>query len=189
MHVGRSLVFHYLHHRRVVAQDGKAINTWMRALADDLAAAVTLFLEKKFAGGIPSIEDIQDMVETVLQETDHTHIATAYVAYRKKRSQIREILQVHKDGGEGPQVEAGSHEATVPWRKARIVAALVKEADLEVSVAEAIASAVEEKVFRSGLRRIGPRPPAPAGGGGRGAAGGADGGVRAWRIRPGPAGR
>jgi hypothetical protein len=36
MHVGRSLVFHYLHHRRVVAQDGKAINTWMRALADDL---------------------------------------------------------------------------------------------------------------------------------------------------------
>ena len=36
MHVGRSLVYHYLHHRRVVAQDGKAINTWMRGLTDDL---------------------------------------------------------------------------------------------------------------------------------------------------------
>ena len=36
MHVGRSLVYHYLHHRRVVAQDGKAINTWMRSLTEDL---------------------------------------------------------------------------------------------------------------------------------------------------------
>jgi hypothetical protein len=37
MHVGRSLVYHYLHHRRIVAQDGKAINTWMPSLANDLA--------------------------------------------------------------------------------------------------------------------------------------------------------
>jgi hypothetical protein len=36
MHVGRSLVYHYLHHRRIVAQDGKAINTWMGGLANDL---------------------------------------------------------------------------------------------------------------------------------------------------------
>ncbi len=125
-----------------------------RPLADDLAAAVTLFLEKKFSGGIPSIEDIQDMVETVLSETGHSQIAAAYTSYRKKRSQIRQILQVHKEAPGGPEVEVGSQEAIAPWSKARIVAALVKEADLEVSVAEAVAGAVEEKVFRSGLRRI-----------------------------------
>ena len=38
MHIGRSVVYHYLHHRRVLAQDGKAINTWMRGMTDDLDA-------------------------------------------------------------------------------------------------------------------------------------------------------
>jgi hypothetical protein len=36
MHVGRSLVHHGLHHRRVLCKDGKAFNTWMRAALDDL---------------------------------------------------------------------------------------------------------------------------------------------------------
>ncbi len=39
MHLGRSLVHHGLHHRRVIVKhDGKAINTWMRGLLDDLNA-------------------------------------------------------------------------------------------------------------------------------------------------------
>ena len=38
MHIGRTVVYHYLHHRRVVAKDGKAINTWMRGMTDDLEA-------------------------------------------------------------------------------------------------------------------------------------------------------
>ena len=38
MHIGRSVVYRYLHHRRVLAQDGKAINTWMRGMTDDLDA-------------------------------------------------------------------------------------------------------------------------------------------------------
>ncbi|NLE43812.1 MAG: hypothetical protein GX620_03740 [Chloroflexi bacterium] len=36
MHVGRAVVYHYLHHRRVVAKDGKAINTWMSGQTNDL---------------------------------------------------------------------------------------------------------------------------------------------------------
>lgn len=124
------------------------------ALANDLAAAVTLFLEKKFSGEIPNIEDIQDMVETVLAETGHDEIAQAYIAYRHKRSKIREILHVHKTASEGPEVETSSTQPAKPWRKANIVAALVKEADVEVSVAEDIAAVVEEKVFNAGIRRI-----------------------------------
>jgi hypothetical protein len=38
MHIGRSVVYHYLHNRRVLAKDGKAINTWMRDMTDDLDA-------------------------------------------------------------------------------------------------------------------------------------------------------
>ena len=36
MHIGRSLVHHGLHHRRVVCKDGKAFNTWMPAALNDL---------------------------------------------------------------------------------------------------------------------------------------------------------
>jgi hypothetical protein len=36
MHVGRSLVHHGLHHRRVMVKGGKAYNTWMGAALDDL---------------------------------------------------------------------------------------------------------------------------------------------------------
>ncbi len=36
MHIGRSVVHHYLHHRRVLGKDGKAINTWMTDMINDL---------------------------------------------------------------------------------------------------------------------------------------------------------
>ena len=36
MHIGRSLVYHLLHHRRVVTKDGKAVNTWMSDQLNDL---------------------------------------------------------------------------------------------------------------------------------------------------------
>ncbi len=36
MSIGRSLVFHGLHNRRVLRKDGKAINTWFSALLNDL---------------------------------------------------------------------------------------------------------------------------------------------------------
>ena len=36
MHIGRSAVYQYMHHRRVLSKEGKAINTWMRGMTDDL---------------------------------------------------------------------------------------------------------------------------------------------------------
>lgn len=37
MHIGRSLVYHLPHHRRVInKEDGKAVNTWMSDMLDDL---------------------------------------------------------------------------------------------------------------------------------------------------------
>ncbi|MHB1294216.1 MAG: hypothetical protein ACYC4R_04370 [Anaerolineae bacterium] len=36
MHIGRSLVYHGLHNRRVVCKDGKALNTWMQDALNDL---------------------------------------------------------------------------------------------------------------------------------------------------------
>jgi transcriptional regulator NrdR family protein len=132
-----------------------------RALAEDLASAVTHFFEKKFAGTIPGIEDIQDQVETVLIETGHAEIAKAYILYRNKRTSVRDVLQVRKPPPErSPQEGPGGAKlvedrmGVAPWSKSKIAAALIREADMEADMAEEIAGAVERKVFASGLRRI-----------------------------------
>lgn len=146
-----------------------------RARANELAAAVTHFLERKFTGSIPGIEDIQDVVETVLIETGQTRVAKAYILYRQKRAMQRESLQVRKvaplgeeeseriDGGEegpgpgpeGPYPEVDqSIEGVSRWQKSKIVAALIREADLDPTVAEEVASSVERKVLGSGIHRI-----------------------------------
>ena len=67
-----------------------------RALADELAAVVTAFLEKKYAGRLPGIEDIQDVVEKVLIETGHAKTSKAYILYRDKRARSRDSLRVRK---------------------------------------------------------------------------------------------
>ena len=61
-----------------------------RFLAEELASVVTLFLEKTYLDAIPTIEDVQDMVERVLIETGHARTAKAYILYREKRARVRE---------------------------------------------------------------------------------------------------
>ena len=141
-----------------------------RSLAEELAAVVTMFLEKNYEGRVPGIEDIQDMVEKVLIETGHAKTAKAYILYRDRRARIREQMQVRKPTASKASttdmallVDAGRHDEILPWDKAKIAAALVKEADLEQALADEIARAVEEKIFSSGIRRISTAPHPRAG--------------------------
>jgi len=132
-----------------------------RAMADELAAVVAMFLEKNYPDSMPGIEDIQDLVEKVLIETGHARTAKAYILYRDRRARIREQMQVRKARASKATttdvsllVDAGRHDEVLPWNKAKIAEALVREADLEPPLAEEIARAMEEKVFSSGLRRV-----------------------------------
>jgi len=65
-----------------------------------LAKKVYEQLDKKFADGIPTVEDAQDSVENVLIEHDYADIAKAYILYREKRREVREeknvVIQVEK---------------------------------------------------------------------------------------------
>jgi len=154
----------------------RSVGTGDRPLAVELASAVTHFLQEKFTGVLPGIEDIQDQVETVLIEMGHARVAKAYILYRQKRAMLRQTLQVRKVAGhegEGisydygaaesaageladsplPQVDQG-FEGVSRWQKSKIVAALVREADLDPGLAEDVASHVERKVLESGSKRI-----------------------------------
>ena len=63
-----------------------------RGLAEELArGVVTKLMTQGFsASRPPSVEDIQDMVESTLIENGHSEIAKAYILYRHERRKVRD---------------------------------------------------------------------------------------------------
>ena len=172
---GRLLAFDETKIADAIHKAGCAVGNDDRFLAEELAGVATLFLEKTYAGGVPGIEEIQDMVEKVLIETGHARMAKAYILYREKRARSRERLVVEgrfigRPGdllgagmapagglGEelvGPLVGNPGKALVTTWSKARIADALVREADLDEKIASEVAARVEEKVFAASVPRI-----------------------------------
>jgi len=133
-----------------------------REMAGELADVVVLFLEKQYGpNGVPTIEEIQDMVEKVLIETGHARTAKAYILYRERRARVRDAVQVRKRMREQNSatdiallVDPTTRDEIQSWNKDLIALALEKEADVPPETANEIASAVEGRVLASGLKRI-----------------------------------
>ena len=62
-----------------------------RRIAERLSREVTRILEERHAGQVPSVEEIQDIVEKVLIEHGHARTAKAYILYRKRREEMRKL--------------------------------------------------------------------------------------------------
>ncbi len=75
-------------YRAAVAVGGKD-----RMRADELSRQVEYVLEKKFGDTMPSVEDVQDIVETVLIDQGHAKTAKAYILYRQKHKEIRDARE------------------------------------------------------------------------------------------------
>jgi ribonucleoside-diphosphate reductase alpha chain len=70
----------------------KAIGGKDRALSVKLAEQVVETLEKQLKPDeIPSVEQVQDIVEKTLIENGHARTAKAYILYRQKRAEIRKM--------------------------------------------------------------------------------------------------
>lgn len=68
-----------------------------RATAEQLTDQVVALLEQNYTGGrIPTVEEIQDLVEKVLIENGHARTAKAYILYRQERAMRRERLKQGK---------------------------------------------------------------------------------------------
>jgi len=59
--------------------------------AERLAEVVEHRTAKSYADQTPTVEDLQDIVESVLMEKGHLKTARAYIIYRHQRTEIREI--------------------------------------------------------------------------------------------------
>ena len=67
----------------------------MRAVK--LSKIVVDIISESYSASIPSVEDIQDIVEKVLIEEGHAKTAKAYILYRQKHEEIREIKNLFMD--------------------------------------------------------------------------------------------
>ena len=68
--------------------------------AHEVALAVDAIVQEKYDGEMPSVEQIQDLVEQTLMEKGFTETAKAYILYRQKRQNLRNIndtLMNYKD--------------------------------------------------------------------------------------------
>ena len=70
----------------VSEEDGK--------LSQKLSNQVVKILTRRFKGVVPTVEDVQDIVEEVLIRADLTEIAKAYIIYREQRRKLRETIKV-----------------------------------------------------------------------------------------------
>lgn len=62
-----------------------------RRIAERLSDEVVEMLEKKYAGSVPSVENIQDIIEKVLIEHGHAKTAKAFIIYRKQKEELRKL--------------------------------------------------------------------------------------------------
>lgn len=132
--------------------------------ADEVADVVSLTIGSRAlsaAGGlahappVPRVEEVGDLIEDVLVQMGRTALAKATILYRERRARAREaltILERPERAGRAPWVRDGA--GTSPWNAARIVAALMEEADLPRELAEEVAERVEGRVVDAGLRRL-----------------------------------
>jgi transcriptional regulator NrdR family protein len=133
-----------------------------RYLADDLAEVVRLYLVREYKGDIPSVEDIQDVVERILIKTGHAKTAKSYILYRQKRARARKIRegirpedlserqQERAESVRGIELPVRRSDNNISlWDKNRVIAALVKETGISENIAEIIVNEVEEEVIAS----------------------------------------
>ena len=58
--------------------------------AERLSRLVETRVSESYSTQIPTVEDLQDIVESALMENGHGNVARAYIIYRLKRTEVRE---------------------------------------------------------------------------------------------------
>ncbi|OIQ56529.1 anaerobic ribonucleoside-triphosphate reductase [Moorella thermoacetica] len=86
----------------------QAVGGQDRRQASRLANQVTALLAEKFVDRLPTVEDVQDLVEKVLIENGHARTAKAYILYRQQHAEwrdfrhllvnVQEMVQGYLDG-------------------------------------------------------------------------------------------
>ena len=81
----------------VVFKAAKAVGGRNRAKAERIADQVVNIVNSQFKKEIPTVEDVQDIVEKVLIEEGHAKTAKAYILYREQHKKLRDFRKMLSD--------------------------------------------------------------------------------------------
>ncbi len=83
---------------RAIWKAAKAVGGKDREQAQKLSNQVLAELKNRFGeDGVPTVEEIQDLVEKILIENGHARTAKAYIIYRKQHQDQRELAALLSD--------------------------------------------------------------------------------------------
>ncbi len=83
--------------KAILAVEGKEDAEKAESLTQKVEEKLVEFLSTRHVNSIPAIEEIQDIVETVLIEQNQVKIAKAYILYRAKHEAIRDAKSLMLD--------------------------------------------------------------------------------------------
>ncbi len=124
--------------------------------ANKLSEAVTTYLRRQYDSSLVASDEIHAMIVAVLTDTTYETVALSLHDHRMLRHIRRGRVEVYSSSEINEQqllysnsdTEFDDESSAQPWNKSIIVKDLVGESELDVQMARAIASAVEEKVLR-----------------------------------------
>lgn len=94
---GEIVDFNIVKIREAIFAAARAVGGQDEVEARRLAGLVEGVITETYAAGIPSVEDIQDVVEKILIEEGHAKTAKAYILYRRKREELRSSNNLFMD--------------------------------------------------------------------------------------------
>jgi ribonucleoside-triphosphate reductase len=78
--------------RDAIWKAARAVGGENKELAEEISKRVIEKLNQKFGeSGIPTVEEVQDLVEFVLIKEGHDQTAKAFILYRKSREELRDV--------------------------------------------------------------------------------------------------
>ncbi len=98
---GRKLPFNIEKIANAVYKAAQAVGGSNYDEAMEIARKVCIMIEEVYGSEVPTVEQVQDMVEKVLVEEGHAKTAKAYILYRSNRTRSREmntrLMKVYED--------------------------------------------------------------------------------------------
>jgi len=129
---------------RAIDRALKAVSREDEALAEELGQVVIEHIERACSDDAPGIEEVQDAVIFVLQESGNYDVALAYSRYRDARERQRRQRRLHGDIQSAPNLTIlGRDNRRRPWSRECLEEQLRGEFDLEPKAAVDVAMTVE----------------------------------------------
>jgi len=96
---GRIVRFDQRRITEAIWKAAQAVGGEDRKIAEDLSNEVVEILKEKYSHKIPTVEEVQDVVEKVLVENGHAQTAKAYILYREQHKKARDMKELLLNAG------------------------------------------------------------------------------------------